>query len=168
MFYSNPLHFIAQLDNQGIDALVLFNRLFQPDISVDSETMVMPFNFSAQADNRLPLRFAGLLHGTVKADVCASTGIMTGKDVAKMILAGAGAVQVVTALYRNGVKSLAAMREELNQWMDSKSYASIDSFRGKLSAQNSRDPWAYTRAQYAKMLLNPKQFTESVGAEPRP
>jgi len=168
MFYSNPLHFIAQLDNQGIDALVLFNRLFQPDINVDSETMVMPFNFSAQADSRLPLRFAGLLHGIVKADVCASTGIMTGKDVAKMILAGAGAVQVVTALYRNGVKSLAAMREELNHWMDSKSYASIDSFRGKLSAQNSRDPWAYTRAQYVRMLLNPKQFTEPGGAEPRP
>jgi len=163
MFYSNPLHFISQLDHEGINGLVLFNRLFQPDINVDSETMALPFNFSAQADNRLPLRFAGLLHGKVKADVCASTGIMTGKDVAKMILAGACAVQVVTALYRNGVKSLAGMREELDRWMESKSYPSIESFRGKLSAENSKDPWAYTRAQYARMMINPKEFTEPVG-----
>jgi len=163
MFYSNPLHFISQLDKEKVNGLVLFNRLFQPDINADSETMALPFNFSTQADNRLPLRFAGLLHGKVKADVCASTGIMTGRDVVKMILAGAVTVQVVTSLYRNGVKSLAVMREELDRWMESKSYASLDSFRGKLSAQNSEDPWAYTRAQYAKMLLNQKEFTEPVG-----
>ncbi len=163
MFYSNPLHFISQLDAEKVNGLVLFNRLFQPDINADSETMALPFNFSTQADNRLPLRFAGLLHGKVKADVCASTGIMTGRDVVKMILAGAVAVQVVTSLYRNGVKSLSGMREELDRWMESKSYAGLDSFRGKLSAQNSEDPWAYTRAQYAKMLLNQKEFTEPVG-----
>ncbi len=163
MFYSNPLHFISQLDAEKVNGLVLFNRLFQPDINADSETMALPFNFSTQADNRLPLRFAGLLHGKVKADVCASTGIMTGRDVVKMILAGAVTVQVVTSLYRNGVKSLSGMREELDRWMESKSYASLDSFRGKLSAQNSEDPWAYTRAQYAKMLLNQKEFTEPVG-----
>ena len=129
-----------------------------------TEAMTLPFNFSAQADNRLPLRFAGLIHGKVKADVCASTGIMTGRDVAKMILAGACAVQVVTALYRNGVKFLAAMHEELERWMESKGYADLGSFRGKLSAENTKDPWAYTRAQYARMMLNPKEFTEPVGA----
>ncbi|HUI73068.1 MAG TPA: dihydroorotate dehydrogenase-like protein [Spirochaetia bacterium] len=162
-FYANPLHFIRRLDQEGINGLVLFNRLFQPDINADSQSMALPFNFSTQADNRLPLRFAGLLHGKVKADVCASTGIMTGKDVAKMILAGACSVQVVTTLYRNGVKSLAGMREELERWMASKSYAGIESFRGKLSQQNTEDSWAYTRAQYAKMLLNQKEFTEPVG-----
>jgi dihydroorotate dehydrogenase (fumarate) len=126
--------------------------------------MTQPFNFSIQADNRLPLRFAGLLHGQVKADVCASTGIMSGKDVAKMILAGASSVQVVTALYHNGVKSIRAMLDELSLWMDGKSYTAIDAFRGKLSAKNAKDPWAYTRAQYAKMLLSPKEFTETIKA----
>ena len=57
------------------------------------------------------------------------------------------------------------MREELDRWMDGKSYANLESFRGKLSAENTNDPWAYTRAQYAKMLLNPKEFTEPVGAQ---
>jgi dihydroorotate dehydrogenase (fumarate) len=88
---------------------------------------------------------------------------MTGKDVAKMVLAGACAVQVVTTLYRNGVKYLTAMREELDRWMESRSYASVENFRGKLSADNMEDPWAYTRAQYVRMLLNPKEFSEPVG-----
>jgi dihydroorotate dehydrogenase (fumarate) len=162
VFYSNPLHIVGRLDKEGVSAFVLFNRFFQPDINIDTESMVQPFNFSTQADNRLPLRFAGLLHGQVKADVCASTGIMTGRDVAKMLLAGASTVQVVTALYRNGVKSIAAMKEELGAWMDAKGYSSIEAFRGKLSAKNARDPWAYTRAQYAKMLLSPKEFAEPV------
>jgi len=160
LFYSNPLNFIARLDREGVNGLVLFNRFFQPDINVESESMTLPFNFSAPVDSRLPLRFAGLLFGRLKADVCASTGIMSGADVAKMLLAGAPAVQVVTGLYRNGVKSLKTMREELLRWMEKKSYASIEDFRGKLSAKNAKDPWAYTRAQYAKMLLNPKEFME--------
>jgi dihydroorotate dehydrogenase (fumarate) len=162
VFYSNPLNFFSRLDGEGVDGLVLFNRFFQPDIDVDSESMKMPFNFSSAADNRLPLRFAGLLHGRVKSDVCAGTGIMSGADVAKMILAGAAAVQVVTALYKNGVKCIAAMRDDLGKWMEKKKYAAIGDFRGKLSEKNTEDHWAYTRAQYAKMLLNPKNFMEPV------
>ncbi len=162
VFYSNPLHVAARLDREGVNAFVLFNRFFQPDIDPETETMTQPFNFSIQADNRLPLRFAGLLHGKVKADLCASTGVMNGMDVAKMLLAGATAVQVVTGLYRNGVRSIGAMLAELGAWMDGKKYGTIDAFRGKLSAGNSADPWAYTRAQYAKLLLNPKEFTETV------
>ncbi len=71
-------------------------------------------------------------------------------------------MQVVTAFYRNGVKSIATMKDEIGRWMDGRSYATIDAFRGKLSAAKAKDPWAYTRAQYAKMLLSPKEFTESV------
>jgi dihydroorotate dehydrogenase (fumarate) len=164
VFYSNPLNFISRLDKGGAGGFVLFNRFFQPDINPETQSITQPFNFSAQADNRLPLRFAGLLHGRIKADVCASTGISTGSDVVKMILAGAAAVQVVTGLYRQGVRSIQGMLEEIARWMDSHSYATIDSFRGKLSAMNAKDPWAYTRAQYAKMLLSPKEFTETVKA----
>jgi len=162
VFYSNPLNFINRLDRSGAAGFVLFNRFFQPDISPETESMTQPFNFSAAADSRLPLRFAGLLHGRIKADVCASTGISTGADVVKMILAGASCVQVVTGLYRQGVRSIQGMLEEVGRWMDGHSYAGIEAFRGKLSAKNAKDPWAYTRAQYAKMLLSPKEFTESV------
>jgi dihydroorotate dehydrogenase (fumarate) len=162
VFYSNPLNFIGRLDREGAGGFVLFNRFFQPDINTETESITQPFNFSIQADNRLPLRFAGLLHGKIKADVCASTGIVSGADVVKMILAGASSVQVVTGLYRQGVKSIRSMLDEVGRWMDARGYASVEAFRGKLSAKNAKDPWAYTRAQYAKMLLNPKEFTESV------
>jgi len=162
VFYSNPLNLIGRMDREGANAFVLFNRFFQPDINTETESITQPFNFSIQADNRLPLRFAGLLHGKIKADVCASTGIMTGADVVKMILAGASSVQVVTGLYRQGVKSIRAMLDEVTRWMDARSYGSIEAFRGKLSSKNAKDPWAYTRAQYAKMLLSPKEFTESL------
>jgi dihydroorotate dehydrogenase (fumarate) len=162
VFYSNPLNIVSKLDREGAAGFVLFNRFFQPDMNVDTLSMTQPFNFSIQADNRLPLRFAGLFFGKIKADVCASTGIMTGADVAKMLLAGASSVQVVTALYRNGVKSIRSMLDDLGKWMDGHSYATIDSFRGKLSAKNAPNARSYTRAQYAKMLLDRKEFTEPV------
>ncbi len=72
------------------------------------------------------------------------------------------AVQVVTTLYRHGVDFIAKILDEVSRWMTRKSYASIADFRGRLSEKNSKDPWAYTRAQYAKMLLNPKEFMEPV------
>jgi len=164
VFYSNPLNMVSKLDREGVAGFVLFNRFFQPDINVDTLSMAQPFNFSSESDNRMPLRYAGLLFGAIKADVCASTGIMTGADVAKMLLAGAAAVQVVTALYRNGVRSIRSMLDDLGKWMDAHSFANLDSFRGKLSAKNGPDAWAYTRAQYAKMLLNRKEFAEPVKA----
>jgi dihydroorotate dehydrogenase (fumarate) len=68
VFYSNPLDFLRRLDAEGIDGFVLFNRFFQPDIDPETETMRLPMNYSAPADSRLPLRFAGLLYGRVKAD----------------------------------------------------------------------------------------------------
>ncbi len=162
LFYSNPLNFVTRLDREGVNGVVLFNRFFQPDINIETESMAQPFNFSSPADSRLPLRYAGLLFERIAADVCASTGIMNGADVTRMLLAGAAAVQVVTGLYRNGVKSISGMLADLTRWMDGKSYATIADFRGKLSQAKSKDPWAYTRAQYAKMLLNPKEFMESV------
>jgi dihydroorotate dehydrogenase (fumarate) len=161
-FYSNPLNFITRAVKAGARGLVLFNRLFHPDIDIESQSLTQPFNFSARADNRLPLRYAGLLYGGLAADVCASTGVMTGVDLTKMLLAGAAAVQVVTSLYRHGIQIVGKMNEELARWMEKKGYASIADFRGKLSQKNTADPWAYTRAQYAKMLLSLKEFMEPV------
>jgi dihydroorotate dehydrogenase (fumarate) len=163
-FYANPLNFISRLDREGVAGFVLFNRLFQPDIDAERESIGLPFNFSHPVDSRLPLRFAGLLFSRVRADVCASTGIMSGTDAARMLLAGATAVQVVTALYRNKVGSLAKMAVDLAAWMDRKGYRKLDDFRGSLSAKNAKESWAYTRAQYARMLLNPKEFMEEARA----
>ncbi len=164
LFYSNPLNFISRLDREGVAGVVLFNRFFQPDIDPEGEAIGMPFNFSVPADSRVPLRFAGLLHGRITADVCASSGIMSGADVARMLLAGAAAVQVVTTLYRNKVSTIAKMVADLGAWMDRKGHRKISDVLGSLSAKNAKDSWAYTRAQYARMLLSPKEFMEEVRA----
>lgn len=152
-FYPSVANVVSRLDAEGVDGFVLFNRLFQPDIDPDSEQNKYPLNLSTATDSRLPLRYAGLLHGTVAGSLAASTGVMTGKDVARMVLAGADCVQVVSTLYRNKVQHLETMLAELRGWMEAKGYGSLGDFRGKLSRQSSNDPWAYARAQYVKVLL---------------
>jgi dihydroorotate dehydrogenase (fumarate) len=158
VYYTSPLNFIRKLDEVGVNGFVLFNRFFQPDIDTEDEKNIFPFNFSSEIDNRLPLRYAGLLYGNVKADVCSSTGIILAKDVIKMLLAGSTCVQVVSSLYKHKVTHLKTFIEAMNRWMDDKGYGDIDSFRGHLSRKNSSDPWRYTRAQYVKLLLHSDQF----------
>jgi dihydroorotate dehydrogenase (fumarate) len=161
LFYTNPLKVISEFDKTGVKGFVLFNRLFQPDIDVEEEKMITPFNLSNQVDNRLPLRYAGLLYGNLTGDVCSSTGIFTGKDVVKMILAGAKCVQVVSALYNNNVDYLRSMLQEMEEWMGDKDYTKLDDFRGKLSNKHSKDPWAYERAQYVKLLFEAKDLIKT-------
>ncbi len=152
-FYTNPLYTIAEMDKKGVDGLVLFNRLFQPDINIDNETHHFPYNLSTEHDNRLALRFAGLLFDQVNADVCASQGIFTGADVIKMILAGANVVQIVSTVYKHGPKQITKMLQEIEAWMATKQYKSLEDFRGHLSAAKSKDPFAYKRAQYVDILM---------------
>ena len=160
-YYSNPLNFIKRLDKEGVDGFVLFNRFFQPDIEIEEEKHISHFNFSSENDNKLPLRFAGLLYGNIKGDVCSSTGIMNARDVIKMILAGAAGVQFVSTLYKNKVTHISTMVRAVEKWMDDKGYKNLDDFRGKLSRKNSKDPWAFTRAQYVKMLVHPEKMVKN-------
>jgi dihydroorotate dehydrogenase (fumarate) len=155
-YYTNPLHFIARLDSEGVGALVLFNRFFQPTIDVNDERHVSRLRLSPDGEYGLPLRFAGLLHGRIKADVCASSSIFGGEDVVRMLLAGATCVQVVSTLYKNRIPQMAALVEFLQGWMAAKGYETVDDFRGKLSYGRGSDRWAYTRAQYVKLLLKPE------------
>lgn len=152
-YYTNLLHVATEFDRRGANAIVLFNRFFQPDIDVDAEKERAALTLSNSTDSMLALRWVALLHGRVKADLVASTGIMTGKDVVKMILAGASAVQVVSTLYRNKITHVGEMRAALEAWMDEKGYAALKDFRGKVSKKSVKDPWGFERGQYIKALL---------------
>lgn len=147
-YYTNPLKLISGLDSAGANGFVMFNRLFQPDIDIDLEKHHFPYNLSNKEDNRLPMRFAGMLYGNTKASICANTGIFNGHDVIKMLLAGADTVQIVSTLYLNKIEVIGSILDEIEKWMDSKGYAAIDSFRGKLSRKNSENKLPYRRAQY--------------------
>lgn len=152
-FYTNVLKTIRDMDEAGADAFVLFNRLFEPDIDVEAEKHVSPWNLSTHSDHRLSIRYIGLTYGNVDANLVANNGIYEGIDIVKMILAGASAVQAVSTFYHNGVKHASVMLKELEEWMDRKGYSSIDEFKGKLSSKAINDPFVYKRAQYIEMLL---------------
>jgi dihydroorotate dehydrogenase (fumarate) len=157
-FYTNPLYCISELDKKGADGFVLFNRLFQPDIDLDKEGLHYPYMLSNEEDNRLPLRFAGLLYGNINGNICSNTGIFTGKDVLKMILAGADSVQIVSTIYKHGPKQIGKILEEMEEWMKQKKYSSLADFKGKLSKKNLKDPYAYQRAQYVDILMRSNEI----------
>jgi Dihydroorotate dehydrogenase len=159
-FYTNTLRVIDKMDQAGTDGFVLFNRLFQPDIDIDKVEHFFPYNFSSENDNRLALRYAGLLHNKVNASVIANTGILTGKDVVKMLLAGADAVQVVSAIYKKGIHHIATMLEEIESWMKNHDYSELQQFQGVLSKENLSDPFAYKRAQYVDILMKSEVFMQ--------
>jgi dihydroorotate dehydrogenase (fumarate) len=157
-FYTNPLYLIKKLDEVGANGMVIFNRLFQPDIDIDLEENYFPYNLSHQQDSRIALRFAGLLYGNINASICSNTGILTGEDVITMILAGADCVQVVSTLYKNQIDYISTMLTDIQEWMHEKQYQKLDDFRGKLSRKRIKDPFAYKRAQYVDILLKSEEI----------
>jgi dihydroorotate dehydrogenase (fumarate) len=157
--YTNILNFIKKLDKAGVDAFVLFNSFFQPDIDVVSEKHIKSFNLSNEGDYKKSLRYAGLLFENIKADICSSHGIFSGADVIKLILSGSSCVQVVSTLYKNGITQINNIKNELKDYMDIKNYKSIDEFRGKLSRNKlSSNPFVYERAQYVDLLINSEEI----------
>jgi len=152
-FYTNPLFAFNEMDKKKVDGFVFFNRLFHPDIDVNTEKMSFPYNISSEFDIRLPLRYVGLLYDNINADICANRGIFNGEDVVKMILAGANVVEVVSTIYKNGPEYITTMLEDIKTWMKNKNYNSLEDFRGNLSKKNVKDPFAYRRAQYVDILM---------------
>jgi dihydroorotate dehydrogenase (fumarate) len=157
-FYTNILKTVSDIDAAGADGFVLFNRLFEPDIDIEAEKHAAPWNLSTPGDHRLAIRYIGLLFDNVKGSLVANNGVYEGADVIKMILAGAGAVESVSTFYHNGIRHVSAMLTEIEEWMERKGYASLDDFRGTLSAKAINDPFVYKRAQYIDMILKSEEY----------
>jgi dihydroorotate dehydrogenase (fumarate) len=153
-FYSNPLNFIEKLDKAGANGIVLFNRFFQPDIDVNNEQFHFPWELTKKGEYKETLRYVGLLYDKVQAGMAASRGIKTGEDVVKMLLAGADAVQMVSAFYENSMDHLEKVLTDVEKWMDKKGYSKIEAFKGKLSQAKTNDDFPYRRAQYVDILKN--------------
>jgi dihydroorotate dehydrogenase (fumarate) len=152
-YYTNLTHVVSNFDRLGADAVVLFNKLLQPDIDTGQEKELSPLMLSESVDGLLTLRWTALLSGLLEADLISSTGISTGNDAVKMLLAGAKAVQVVSSIYRYKVPYIKKILGEIGSWMESKGYETLDHFRGKVSKEAVKDPWAFERGQYIKALL---------------
>jgi dihydroorotate dehydrogenase (fumarate) len=157
-FYTNPLNFIKKADLAGANGFVLFNRFYQPDIDITKEEISTTHNLSNEGENKLPMRVAGLLYNNINASLCCNSGIHSGNDVIKMILAGADCVQVVSAIYQHKIPHINTMLKDIEQWMANRNYNKIDDFRGLLSKKKAKDPFVYQRVQYIDLLLNSNEI----------
>ena len=150
--YSSALaNLISRLSWTGkVAGFVLFNRYFRPDFDIANLTVRPAGIFSTPEEMFLPLRWIALLAGNVGSDMAASTGVHDSAGLIKQLLAGAAAVQVVSALYKNGPAHINELIKGLSDWMESKSYDRISDFRGKMSAAITDDSAALQRVQFMK------------------
>ena len=151
-YFSSIPSIVDRLRWAGANAVVMFNRFYQLDIDVENFSLRSGSPMSTQADLSIPLRWITMLHGKTEAELAASSGVHSGTDVVKVLLAGAQVAQVCSALYTQGLDHLAVMRDELAGWMDSHSYERVEQFRGKMSQKRSERPERFERLQYIKAL----------------
>jgi dihydroorotate dehydrogenase (fumarate) len=151
-FFSALPNFATRLDEAGADALVLFNRFYQPNINVEEKKVVPDLALSRSEDLLLPLRWVAILYGQIECSMALTTGIHTAKDVVKALLAGADVTNVCSVLLREGIGRLKSLIEETNELLDILGMESVSSIRGTLSLQNYAEPAAFERASYIKLL----------------
>jgi len=151
-FYSSVAYFASQLDQIGIEALVLFNRFYEPDIDVE-QLEVIPVNLlSNPSELLLRLRWIGILAGRVKASLAATGGVHSATEAVKAIMVGAQAVQMVSALLKRGPRYLKNVRDELAEWLDGHGYESLQQMQGSMSQARCSNGEAFERGNYIRIL----------------
>jgi len=151
-YYSSLPHFTKVLEGAGADVLVLFNRFLQPDIDIENLEASPKADFTNSKALRLRLRWLAILSGNVKIPMAASGGVHTAEDVLKAVMAGASAVQMVSALYLNGPEHIRKVREGLVQWLMEHEYDSLAQAKGSMSLEKSPNPASFERAHYMRVL----------------
>lgn len=151
-FFSSIPHMAHQMTIEGAKGLVLFNRFYQPDIDVDELEVVPNLIFSDSTELRLPLRWTAILYEQVHADIAITSGIHNGTDVIKGLLAGASVTMMASELLRNGIQRISSIKEEVINWMDENEYESVEQMKGSMSHKNVREPEAFERSNYFKVL----------------
>jgi dihydroorotate dehydrogenase (fumarate) len=151
-FFSNMGNMAKRLDDAGANALVLFNRFYQPDINLENLEVEHTILWSTPQARRLPLRWIAILYGRVKAQLAATSGIHNAQDVIKMLMAGASVVQLCSVLYKQGLDQIKNIEQDMVRWMEEHEYESVQQMQGSLSQKNCPDPSAFERAQYMRAL----------------
>ena len=151
-FFSATGHFAKRLDDAGADGLVLFNRFYQPDFNLDTLKVDPRAHLSSAEEIRVPLLWVAVLHGRIQASLAASRGVQSATEIVKYLLAGADTVMVASALMKHGPQYLQVLLDELNDWLNSRNFSSVDEIRGKMSRLNAINPDAFERVNYIKTL----------------
>lgn len=151
-FFSAMGHMAKRFDQAGADALVLFNRFYQPDLDINELEVAPTLELSSPNEIRLPLLWIALLHGKVNASLGATRGVDSADEVIKYLLAGADTVMTTSALLRNGPAYTTSLVDGLKSWMESRGFSSIARMRGSMSYRKVANPGAFERANYIKVL----------------
>lgn len=151
-FFSSFANFAHKLDEAGADGLVLFNRFYQPDIDLENLEVVPNLLLSTPMAMRLPLRWTAILHGKIKADIAATSGITNETDMLKMLMAGANVTHMMSALLKYGTAHIGTTLRKLEMWMEEHEYESVKQMIGSMSHRSVANPGEFERANYMKVL----------------
>jgi len=151
-FVTSLPNFVKRLVDAGADGLVLFNRFYQPDFDLDELEIIHSLDLSTSSDLRLPLRWISILHGKVDADFALTSGVHSHTDVLKAMMAGAKIAMTASNLLHNGEQAIGPILSELEAWMQEREYESIQQMQGSMSQQSVKEPAAFERANYMKVL----------------
>jgi len=151
-FFSNLANMAKRLDDAGADALVLFNRFYQPDIDLEELELRPNVLLSTPQALRLPLTWIGILYGRIHARLAATGGVHGAEDVIKLLMVGADVTMLCSALMRNGVNHLRHIERGVREWMEEHEYESVQQMQGSMSQIRCPDPGAFERAQYMRAV----------------
>ena len=151
-YFTSMANMAFRLDRAGADALVLFNRFYQPDFDLEALQVAPHLTLSTSDELRLRLHWVALLSRTVKCDLAITGGVHTAEDVLKGIMAGAQVVMLTSALLKNGIGYLRDLEARVIEWMELHEYESIRQMRGSMNASAVAEPAAFERANYIKVL----------------
>lgn len=147
-------NFIKRLSETPIKSIVLFNRSYSPDFDIDNIDVISSKVLSTSHDLTLPLRWVAIMAKRVSCHLSTSTGVHTGHDAIKALLAGTNVVQIASTLYLNGMEQVGVMLKQIEEWMKEQEFTSIDDFRGRLSQAETYNPAAFERVQFMKYFRN--------------
>jgi dihydroorotate dehydrogenase (fumarate) len=151
-FFTSIPNMARRLAEAGANGLVLFNRFYQPDFDLEELKVVPNLILSTSNELRLPMRWIAILYGQIKADLALTTGIHTAEDVVKTTMAGASVAMLASVLLAEGISRIPVILADLEKWMTSHEYESIQQMKGSLSQKSVSEPAAFERANYMKVL----------------
>lgn len=153
-YFSSTAHMAQQLEQVGADALVLFNRFYQPDLDLENLEVVPRLVPSTSEELRLPLRWVAILYGRVSTDLAITSGVHTYQDVLKALMAGARVAMMASELLQHGIHRIWRIFVEMEKWMIEHEYESVEQMIGSMSQKNVIEPAAFERANYMKTLAS--------------
>jgi dihydroorotate dehydrogenase (fumarate) len=151
-FITSIPNFVKRLVDAGADGIVLFNRFYQPDFDLEELEIVHSLDLSTSSELRLPLRWISILHGKVDADFALTSGVHTSTDVLKAMMAGAKVAMMASHLLHHGEQAIGPLLNDLEAWMEDREYESIRQMQGSMSQKSVKEPSAFERANYMKVL----------------